>query len=197
MQVLIVYDSQTESLRILAQYVAEGAQSVDGAEVLLQLVKETRLEQLLEADAIILGSPNWHGMTAELKELIDETGLYWEEGRLAGKVGAAFTTGWSHSGGTEFTLLSILHTLLAHGMIIVGLPWSRRMASSSSYYGASSLGLPKPNDQEQARALGRRVAEVATAMVRGTGRKLGGVRLQTSRGYRHKGIERLDREGSS
>ena len=65
-----------------------------------------------------------------LRRDIDQTGTIWEQGKLVGKVGAAFTSGWSRAGGQEITLLTLLHSLLAHGMLIVGLPWSKRMVKS-------------------------------------------------------------------
>jgi multimeric flavodoxin WrbA len=96
--------------------------------------------ELKECDALILGSPNWSGMTGKLKDWIDYSGDLWESGELAGKVGAAFTAGYSRSGGTEATLLQLLHLLFAHGMLVIGLPWSDRMRVSGSYYGATAHG---------------------------------------------------------
>ncbi len=75
--------------------------------------------------------------------------------------------GWSRSGGTEATLLQLIHLLLAHGMLFVGLPWSDRMRRSGSYYGATAHGEVTEDDREQARALGRRVAETALRVVAG------------------------------
>src|SRR5439155_11409325 len=65
------------------------------------------------------------------------------------------------SAGTEATLLQLLHLLFAHGMLVVGLPWSERMRVSGSYYGATAHGQVPEDDREQARSLGRRVAETA------------------------------------
>jgi len=76
-------------------------------------------------------------------------------------VGAAFAAGWSPSGGLEATLFQVLHLLLAHGMVVVGLPWSDRMRVSGSYYGATAVGQVSEDDRAQARDLGRRVAELA------------------------------------
>jgi NAD(P)H dehydrogenase (quinone) len=103
-------------------------------------------------------------MTGKLKDWFDYTGDLWETGDLVGKVGACFTVGYSRSGGTEATLLQLIHLLLSHGMIIVGLPWSNAMRQSGSYYGATAHGKIQEVDREQARALGRRVAEVAAMM---------------------------------
>src|SRR5262249_57225107 len=131
------------------------AASVPGPEANAPTVPGAALEARIAADAIILGSPNWHGPTATLKELLDRAGLAWERGDLVGRVGAAFTTGWSRAGGQEMTLLMLLHILLAHGMVIVGLPWSRRMVRSGSYYGPTATGGPSREDLEQGEALGR------------------------------------------
>ncbi len=87
--------------------------------------------------------------------------LFDSRGGLAGKVGAAFTAGWSRSGGTEATLLGLLHLLFAHGMLVLGLPWSGRMRRSGIYYGATAHGEVAEDDCAQARELGRRVTEFA------------------------------------
>jgi NAD(P)H dehydrogenase (quinone) len=108
-------------------------------------------------------------------------------GKLVGKVGAAFTSGWSRGGGNEITLLTLLHTLLAHGMLIVGLPWSRRMVKSGSYYGPTAVGGPTEDDLAQARALGRRVARVTSWIATGRGEAIdeidGGVFYRERRGH--------------
>src|SRR5688572_13576773 len=162
MRVYVIYDGDPNGpIHQLAQAVVAGAQSVEGAEVVLHTTSEATVDDMIASDAIILGSPNWHGPTANMKEVLDKTGLIWEQGKLVGKLGAAFTSGWSPGGGQEMTLLMLLHGLLAHGMIIVGLPWSRRMAKSGSYYGPTAVGGPKADDLGQAEALGRRVARYA------------------------------------
>jgi NAD(P)H dehydrogenase (quinone) len=167
-QVYVVYDGDPEGpIDRLAYAIGEGAASVADTDVVLHRAHEATVDHMVAADAIILGSPNWHGMTADLKKVIDQTGLIWEQGKLVGKVGAAFTSGWSRSGGQEFTLLTLLHTLLAHGMVIVGLPWSRRMVKSGSYYGPTAVGGPTEDDLAQARALGRRVARYAAWLAAG------------------------------
>src|SRR5438105_10028870 len=149
--------------------VVSGAASVPGVEVAHHTAEEASVASMIAADAIILGSPNWHGPTATLKALLDRAGLAWERGELVGRVGAAFTTGWSRAGGQEMTLLMLLHILLAHGMVIVGLPWSRRMVRSGSYYGATSTGGPTEEDLAQAESLGRRTARYAHWLKLGRG----------------------------
>jgi len=164
-RILLIFDSRGGLTEQLAEAIAEGVRSVQGAELLYRRLEEARPDELREADALILGSPNWSGMTGKLKEWMDYSGDLWESGELAGKIGAAFVAGWSRSAGTEMTLLQLLHLLLAHGMIIVGLPWSERMRRSGSYYGATAHGEVTEDDREQARALGRRVAEMALRLM--------------------------------
>ena len=159
--VLLVYDARGRLIEELARCIAEGARSVDGVSVRERLVTDADPSELLDCDALILGSPNWSGVTGRLKTWMDESGDLWESGDLAGKPGAAFTAGWSPHGGIEATLLQLVHLLVSHGMVFVGLPWSERMRRSGSYYGATAHGEATDDDREQARALGRRVAELA------------------------------------
>jgi len=159
--VLVLYDSRGGLTEELAQAVAEGVRSVAGTQLSLRRLDDASHEELKQVDAVIVGSPNWSGITGKLKTWFDQSGDLWETGELAGKVGAAFAAGWSPSGGLEATLLQILHLLLAHGMVIVGLPWSERMRVSGSYYGATAVGEVTDDDRAQARELGRRVAELA------------------------------------
>jgi NAD(P)H dehydrogenase (quinone) len=158
MKVLVLFDSRGGLTEQLAEAIGEGVRSVPSAELIYRRLDEASQQDLKDADAIIIGSPNWGGITGKLKDWFDHSGDLWETGELAGKVGAAFTAGWSRSGGTEATLLQLLHLLLSHGMIIVGLPWSERMRLSGSYYGATAHGEVTDDDRQQARELGRRVS---------------------------------------
>ena len=164
-RVLLLFDSRGGLTEQLAQAVAEGVRSVEGAELRYRRIDEADPKELQEIDALILGSPNWSGMTGKLKEWMDYSGDLWETGELAGKPGGCFTAGWSRSGGTEATLLQLMHLILSHGMVFVGLPWSETMRRSGSYYGATAYGEVTDEDRAQARALGRRVAETALALL--------------------------------
>jgi NAD(P)H dehydrogenase (quinone) len=159
--VLLLFDSRGGLTQVLADAIAEGVRSVDGAAVSYRSIDDADQRELLACDALIVGSPNWSGVTGKLKAWFDYSGDLWESGELAGKPASAFTAGWSRSGGIEATLLQLVHLLLAHGMIFVGLPWSERMRRSGSYYGATAHGDVTEEDREQARALGARVAEIA------------------------------------
>lgn len=162
--VLLLYDSRGGQVEELAGAVARGVRAFAGVDLLDRRLDDADHGDLLRCDALILGSPNWSGMTGKLKQWMDESGDLWESGELAGKPGAAFTAGWSVSGGIEATLLQLFHLLVSHGMVFVGLPWSERMRRSGSYYGATAHGEVTDDDREQARALGWRVAEIASKL---------------------------------
>lgn len=163
-RVLIVFDSRGGLVEKLAVAVHEGVASVPGAVPAMLRVDEADPSELLHCDGLIVGSPNWSGMTGKLKEWFDYSGDLWESGELAGRPGGCFTGGYSRSGGNEATLLQLIHLLLSHGMIVVGLPWTNAMRQSGSYYGATAHGKVQDIDLEQARALGRRVADYAVLL---------------------------------
>ena len=133
-----------------------------------------RVEELEEADAIIFGTPTRFGnMCGQMRQFLDATGQLWARGALVGKVGSVFTSSNTQHGGQESTLLSFHITLLHHGMIIVGLPYTFKgqMASGEitggSPYGASTITggdgsrFPSANELDGARFLGKHVATIA------------------------------------
>ncbi len=138
----------------------------------LKKLPEAKASDLFEADAVIFGSPTRYGnMSSSLKDFIDKTAGVWIKGGLVGKVGAAFTSSTSVHGGQETTLLTMFIPMLHHGMVIAGIPYSEELLFTTkeggSPYGASSVsGLmaeepPTANDCALAKALGKRVAELA------------------------------------
>ncbi|MEO9254175.1 MAG: NAD(P)H-dependent oxidoreductase [Tepidiformaceae bacterium] len=161
--ILLLYDSRGGLTEQLADSIAEGIASAS-AECVRRRIEDAVPADMLAADGMIVGSPNWSGLTGKLKDWFDYSGDLWESGELAGKLGAAFTAGYSRSGGIEVTLLQILHLLFAHGMVVVGLPWSEAMRQSGSYYGVTAHGSVTELDRAQARALGKRVAELASRL---------------------------------
>jgi NAD(P)H dehydrogenase (quinone) len=200
-KVQIVFYSMYGHIYTMAEAVAEGAREVDGAEVSLyqvpELIPEETLDrvgakaaraafahipvatpgQLPEADAIILGAPTRFGnMAAQMRNFLDQTGQLWAKGALIGKVGSVFTSSATQHGGQESTILSAHITLLHHGMVIVGVPYSeqRQMTiseiSGGSPYGASTItggdGSRRPSENELAiaRFQGRHVAAIAAKL---------------------------------
>jgi NAD(P)H dehydrogenase (quinone) len=182
----------------LAEAVAKGAREVPNTEVSLyqvpELVPEEALEksgakaarevfadipvaepaQLAEADAIIFGTPTRFGnMCAQMRNFLDQTGQLWFNGALVGKVGSVFASTGTQHGGQETTITSFHTTLLHHGMIVVGVPYSEQALlnmkeiTGGTPYGATTLagadGSRRPTENELAiaRFQGKHVAEIA------------------------------------
>lgn len=169
--VLIAHDNRGRAMDALAAAAGEGVRSVPGAVALVKDIGEAALEDVAGADALVLGSPNWSGISARMKEWLDRGEDFWEYQMLVGRPFGAFSNARSRAAGNEATLLQLWHPLIANGMIPVGLPWSNVMRrSSSSYYGPVAVGSATSDDLEQARILGRRVAEIARRLdLRGLG----------------------------
>ena len=135
------------------------------------------VRDLEECAGLALGSPTRFGnMAAPMKHFLDSTGAQWQNGALAGKPAAVFTSTSSQHGGQESTLLSMMLPLLHHGMLIVGIPFTEpalnNTTSGGTPYGASHVAgfgseLPISDDEKRlATALGRRLAEVAQKLSR-------------------------------
>jgi NAD(P)H dehydrogenase (quinone) len=148
-KILVVYDSKTGNTETMALAVAKGAEKT-GLEVTVKKVDETKPEDLLAADGIILGSPVYFGqMTAKLKKLIDQSVSVFQ--KLDGKVGGAFANSGGIASGGETTLLSIIEAMLIHGMIVQG-------RSDDKHYGVAVMGAPKKKDLIDCEKLGETVA---------------------------------------
>lgn len=193
-KVLVLYYSMYGHVETLAAAEAEGARAVPGTEVDIRRVPETmdeaaarkagaKLEQaaalasvdeLAGYDAIIFGTPTRFGnMTGQMRTFLDQTGGLWAKGALIGKIGSVFTSSNTQHGGQETTITSFHTTLLHHGMLIVGVPYSCKALSTmaeiagGSPYGASTLAgadgkrQPSALELEIARFQGRHVAELA------------------------------------
>ena len=149
MKVLIIYYSMYGHIHKMAQAVAEGVNSVPGAEAVLRRVPETLPEDVLgkmgaldaqkamaavpvgavddlaQADAVIFGTPTRFGnMCGQMRQFLDATGQLWAKGALVGKVGSVFTSSNTQHGGQESTIISFHITLLHQGFIVVGLPYT-------------------------------------------------------------------------
>ncbi|MGE0085909.1 MAG: NAD(P)H:quinone oxidoreductase [Desulfococcaceae bacterium] len=193
-KILVLYYSMYGHIETMANAVAEGARSVDGTEVTIRRVPDlvpedvarkagaktdqpapiATVEELPNYDAIIFGTPTRFGnMCAQMRNFLDQTGGLWFNGRLIGKVGSVFTSTATQHGGQETTITSFHNTLLHHGMIIVGVPYSCRELmnmseiTGGSPYGAGTLAgsdgsrQPSENEIKIARFQGAHVAEVA------------------------------------
>lgn len=195
-EILVLYYSRTGAVRQMAQLVARGIEKVPGARARLRTVPKisavceatepevphegapyVEVVDLVECAGLALGSPTRFGnMAAPLKYFLDGTGAIWQNGTLAGKPAAVFTSTASMHGGQESTLLSMMIPLLHHGMLIVGLPYTEPELNSTrsggTPYGASHLAganAELPVTEEERRLclrLGERLAEAAIRLAR-------------------------------
>lgn len=161
--VLITYHSETGNTERMAQAVMEGALMAEGVEVILKRVEDTTADDLLIADAIIVGSPVYNAnVTPQVSAFISSWPF--EGAPLRGKLGAAFVTAGGVSAGEELTQMNILQSMLIFGMIVMGgQDWS-------APFGASAIRgeafFPEdepihPGFLEKGRGLGERVARTA------------------------------------
>ena len=193
-EILVLYYSRGGSLARLARQLARGVEEVPGMQARLRTVPPVAAVtvqaappvpedgapyvqacDLDECVGLALGSPTRFGnMSAPMKHFIDGLGAQWASGTLAGKPAAVFTSTATQHGGQESTLLSMHVPLLHHGCLIVGIPFTEpalnTTRSGGTPYGASHVAGaqddPQPSDEEAAlaRALGRRLADIAARL---------------------------------
>ena len=203
MKALIVYYSLYGHVHRMAEAVAKGVNEVEGAEAVLRRVPETlppdviekmgaveaqktlehvpvcTVEELASADAVIFGTPTRFGnMCGQMRQFLDATGQLWAQGALIGKVGSVFACSNTQHGGQESTILSFHITLLHHGFVVVGLPYSFQgqmrtdEITGGSPYGASTIAggtgerMPSENELDAARFQGRHVATIASKLAK-------------------------------
>lgn len=187
--ILVLYYSRTGSTAEMANHVARGVESVNGANALVRTVPPVSptcektadeipdrgppyatLNDLKNCDGLALGSPtNYGNMAAPLKYFIDNTTELWFSGALSGKPAGVFTSSGSMHGGHESTLLSMMLPLFHHGMLLVGVPYSetalRETTSGGTPYGPSHLSQfsrqLSEHEKTLCRALGTRLAQTA------------------------------------
>lgn len=191
-KLLVVYYSMYGHIEQMAGAVVEGAKAVEGVEVTLKRVPEIMSEEaarkagakldqsapiaspkeLDQYDGIIFGTPTRFGnMAAQMRNFLDQTGSLWVKGSLVGRVASVFASTGT-GGGNESTILTFIPTLMHHGMVVVGLPYScpeltdiSAMRGGSPYGAATIAGAdgsrqPSANELAQARFQGRHVAEI-------------------------------------
>ncbi len=169
-KVLVTYHSLSGNTERMAEAVVDGVKSVSGTEAILKRVGKVTADDLFSADAVVVGSPvYWSNMSGEVKTFFDnwqfKFGVF-PDFKMKNKIGAAFATGGQVSSGKEVTMLTILAAMLGNQMIVV---------SGGGAFGASATtegDSPGIDNKElaDAKALGRRVAEVAVMMQRGSSR---------------------------
>jgi len=198
--VLVLYYSSYGHIEQMAAAQAEGVARVPESRVVVKRVAEIvpqevasasgfRLDQpapiaspdeLEQYDAILFGTPTRFGnMAAQMRNFLDQTGALWTRGALVGKVGSVFCSTASQHGGQETTITSFHTTLLHHGMIIVGLPYTfkdlctMREVTGGTPYGAScvtgagtELRMPTALELEMCRYQGEHVGRIARRLAK-------------------------------
>ena len=169
--VLIAYYSQDGHTKSMAEAVAKGARSVGTVAVKVMTVNEVKKDDLLGADAIIVGTPV-HNANAAPEVVKFIAGWPFDGAPMFNKIGAVFVTAGGISAGEELVQMNILHSMLLFGMIVIGgEDWM-------SAFGASAITVEKPFGQSQkdvvvadqflkkGEGLGKRVAELAVRLKR-------------------------------
>lgn len=189
--ILVLYYSRTGAVAQLASHIARGIEKHTGIEARLRTVPPVSpnceatepsipdagsvyvtLDDLRHCQGLALGSPTRFGnMAAPMKYFWDTTSGIWLEGALVGKPACVFSSSASMHGGQETTLISMMLPLLHHGMMILGIPYSEPILSTTTSggtpYGATHVSGADNNravsDDELflAKKLGERLAQVS------------------------------------
>jgi NAD(P)H dehydrogenase (quinone) len=204
-RLLVLYYSSYGHVEQMAGAQAEGAARVPGMSVDVKRVPElvpadlakasgfkldqpapiAEPEELVNYDGFIFGTPTRFGnMASQMRNFWDRTGALWMQYALVGKVGSVFCSTASQHGGQETTITSFHLTLLHHGLIIVGLPYTfkdlstMREVTGGTPYGAScvtgagaELRMPSALELEMCRYQGEHVAKIVSQLVAGRSQK--------------------------
>lgn len=198
MKLAVVFYSMYGHMYQMAQAAAEGARSA-GAEVKILRIPETLPEEILTkmgaleaqksfadvplvkpedleaVDGIVFGVPTRYGnMSSQVASFFDSTGQVWQRGGLVGKVGSVMSSGATQHGGAVNTIMHVHSTLLAHGMVVAGLPYGKYpgqfdvgAVNGGSVFGATAITagdgsrMPSAHELGAAKAQGAWVAELA------------------------------------
>jgi len=148
---IVIYYSRSGNTKEMAEIIAEGMNEADLATE-CKSVDKLKARDLLDYDAIVVGSPTYYGhMAGPIKKLFDDAVSY--HGQLDGKVGAAFSSAANIGGGNETTIMGIIEAMLISGMTVQGDP-------QGDHYGPVSIGKPDDRVKQQCRRRGQRIAEL-------------------------------------
>ncbi len=200
-RILVLYYSMYGHIFRMAKAVVEGVREAGGEPILKQVaeivpeeswsedVRKTKelmkdipvadpRNDLKGIDGVIVGTPTRFGnMCAQMRNFWDQTGGAWVNNTLVGKPAAVFTGSNTQHGGQETTIISTHLTLLHHGCVIVGLPYTFKEQmtmeeiSGGSPYGASTIAgpggvrMPSANELKMAKGLGRQLTTIAKKLL--------------------------------
>ena len=201
MKINVLFYSMYGHMYQMTKAAAEGAAEVAGAEVQILRVQETlphelleslgaveaqkqfdgipiaTMESLAEADGFVFGVPTRYGrLPSQWAQYLDQSGPLWQQGALINKPVALISSSATQHGGQESTLISTGTSLMHHGMLVVGLPYSFQgqmgvdEITGGSPYGASTITggrgerMPSENELAAARFQGKRLAEITAKL---------------------------------
>ena len=148
---IVIYYSRTGNTQTMAEIIAKAMNEAD-LQTVCKSVSDVKAEELMDYDAIVVGSPTYYGhMAGPVKQLIDDTVTF--HGKLDGKIAAAFTSSANIGGGNETTIIGMLEAMLIAGCVVQGDP-------RGDHYGPVSIGKPDERVQRQCVRRGRRIAEL-------------------------------------
>ena len=146
---LVIYYSRSGNTKAMATAIAS-AMDEAGLDTKCKSVEDVKVAELLDVDAIVVGSPTYYGRaSAPIAKLFDESVS--KHGKLDGKVGAAFSSSANTGGGNETTICEINNMMLIHGMVVQGDP-------QGDHYGPVSIGKPDERVLSQCTRRGQRIA---------------------------------------
>ena len=153
---IVIYYSRSGNTKAMAELIA-GAMNEGGLGTECKSVDTVRPENLLDYDAIVIGSPTYYGhMAGPIKDLIDETVAF--HGKLDGKVGAGFSSSANIGGGNETTIMGIIEAMLIAGLIVQGDP-------QGDHYGPVSIGKADDRVRQQCQRRGQRIAKLTKKLM--------------------------------
>jgi NAD(P)H dehydrogenase (quinone) len=148
---LVIYYSRSGNTKQMAEIICD-AMDKAGLPSDCQSVDKVSVDDLLNYDAIVVGSPTYYGLPcAQIKQLFDDSVS--KHGKLDGKIGAAFASSVNIGGGNETVIINILEAMLIHGMVVHGDP-------QGDHYGPVSIGKPDDRVISQCKRRGKRIAEL-------------------------------------
>jgi NAD(P)H dehydrogenase (quinone) len=195
-KILVLYYSSYGHIETMANAAAEGIRAA-GHEAVVKRVPEllpddvarksgikldqaapiATVDELPDYDGFLFGTPTrFGGMAAQMRNFLDQTGGLWMKGALIGKPAGVFTSTATQHGGQESTILGFHTTLLHHGLVVVGLPYSaaEQMTLSEitggSPYGASTIAAgdgsrqPSENELGLVKFQGKHLAQIAAKL---------------------------------
>jgi len=148
---IVIYYSRSGHTRKMAEIIGSSIKK-EGVEAMVKDVKNVKIDDLLDYQGIVMGSPTYYGtMATEIKKLLDDSVKF--HGKLEGKVGAAFASSANIAGGNETTILDLLNAMLIHGMIIQG-------DSQGDHYGPVAINDVDDRSENECERFGLRFARL-------------------------------------